>query len=90
MTTNHHKITFVPEKRKFEGIDVDQVKFWESCYPDVDVVDCLLKKMPAWLDGNPNRASKYKNWKRFIVGWLSRQQERYSSFGRKDNGIKGL
>ena len=83
MSTNVHKISYNSELRKFEGIDVDQVTFWESCYPEVDVVDCLLHKMPAWLDGNPNRLKK--NYKRFIVNWLSRQQDRYSKFKKEES-----
>ena len=73
------KIDFNFNTLQFEGITIEQVKFWEECYPDVDVIACLTKKMPAWLDGNPEKAHK-KNWKRFIVGWLSRQQERYEQF----------
>jgi hypothetical protein len=73
------KIEFDFEKKEFKNITVSQVQFWENCYPDVDVVMCLTKKMPAWLNGNPQKAHK-KNWKRFIVNWLSRQQERYEQF----------
>jgi hypothetical protein len=64
---------------KFENITVAQVQFWEAAYPDVDVIAALTKKMPAWLDANPEKAHK-KKWKRFIVHWLSRQQERYEQF----------
>lgn len=74
------KITFSFETLKFENITVDQVKFWESAYPDVDVVDILTKKMPVWLDANPDKACKYKKWKRFIVNWLSKQQDKYEQF----------
>lgn len=70
------KITFNFELLKWEGITVDQVKLWESAYPNLDVVDILTKKMPVWLDANPQKAHK-KNYKRFIVNWLSRQGERY-------------
>lgn len=76
-----NKIQFTFETMRFENITVDQVKFWENCYPSVDVIDTLTKKMPAWLDANPEKARK-KNWKRFIVNWLSRQEERYSQFRR--------
>ena len=75
------KVVFNFNTMKWEGITVAQVKLWESAYPDVDVVDVLLKKMPVWLSSNPRKARK-KNWPRFIVNWLSRQQERYSQFRR--------
>lgn len=83
MSPNVVKITFNFDTLKFENITVDQVKFWEECFPDVDVIDIILKKAPAWLDANPQKAHK-KNWKRFIVNWLSRQQDRYSQFSRRD------
>jgi len=75
-----NRIVFDFELMKWQGITVEQVKFWESCYPEVDVIDTLTKRIPAWLDANPTKACKYKNWKRFINGWLSRQQDRYSQF----------
>ena len=74
-------IVFNFETMKWEGITVDQVKFWEEAYGDVDVIKTLTKKIPAWLDANPQKARK-KNWKRFIVNWLSREQERYEQFRR--------
>ena len=78
------KIDFDFEKKEFRHITVDQVKFWESVFPDVDVIHHLEHRMPAWLDGNPSRAKK--NYKRFIVNWLSAQQERYSQFKGGDHG----
>ncbi len=73
------KITFDFEKLRWENITVEQVKLWESAYPDCDVIDILTKKMIIWLDSNPQKAHK-KNWKRFITNWLSRQQEGYDRF----------
>jgi len=69
------KIAFDFDSMEWENITIDLVKFWEQCYPDVNVIDVLTKRMPAWLDANPRKAHK-KQWKRFIVGWLSREQER--------------
>jgi len=74
------KIQFDFQNMKWIGITVKYVKFLENSYPEVDVIDTLTKRMPAWLDANPAKACKYKNWKRFINGWLSRQQDRYSQF----------
>lgn len=76
-----NNIYFDFDARRWRGLNVEQIKFWEECYPDLDVIDILSKKMPVWLDANPNKAQK-KNWKRFIVNWLSRQQERYDTFKR--------
>jgi len=79
MSTSDHKITFNFTTLKWENITVEQVQLWEKAYPDCDVIDILTKKMPSWLDANPAKAKK-KNWKRFIVNWLSRQQDRYDQF----------
>jgi len=75
------KITFNFDTLKWEGITVEQVKFWEAAYPLVDVIETLARRMPAWLDANPQKAHK-KNYKRFIVNWLSRQQDKYNQFRR--------
>jgi len=79
------RITFNFEKLKWENITVEQVKLWESAYPDCDVVDILTKKMPVWMDANLQKAHK-KNYKRFIVNWLSRQQDRYGQFKNPSGG----
>lgn len=71
-------IVFNRETLKWEGITVEQVKFWESVYKDVDVVEQILKRMPAWLDAHPH--NNYKNWKAFINGWLQRDQRKYDQF----------
>jgi hypothetical protein len=76
------KISFDFENLQWDGITVEQVKMWEKAYSLCDVVDILTQKIPVWLDANPQKAKSYKNWKRFIVNWLSRQQERYEQFKR--------
>lgn len=70
------------EAKEWIGITVDQVKEWETTFPLVDVVNELTRKMPVWLQGNPDKANRYKKWGRFIVNWLSWQQERYEQFRR--------
>jgi len=76
------KITFNFTEMRWENITIDYVKFLEEAYPLVDVVDVITKRIPVWLDANPQKACKYKNWKRFLNGWLARQQERYEQFRR--------
>lgn len=67
------------ETQEWEGITVEQIKKWEEAFPDCDVVDILLKKMPIWFDSNPEKAHKTR-WKKFITNWLSRQQDGYDKF----------
>ena len=78
---SNEKIEFNFDTLKFENITIDDVKWWESVYPDVDVVEVLTKRMPDWLLSNPAKAHK-KNWRRFITNWLARQQDRYGQFKR--------
>ena len=70
------EIKYNHETEKWEGITVEQVKKFEQAFPDVNVVDILLYRIPCWLDANPRKAQK-KQWKRFIVNWLSKQQSQY-------------
>ena len=51
------------------------VKGWQMTYPDVDVV-CELRKMKSWLEANPKRRKTRIGMKRFINGWLSREQDK--------------
>lgn len=41
---------------------------WSEAFPNADVLG-ELKKMSAWLDANPGK--RKKQYKRFIVNWLS-------------------
>jgi hypothetical protein len=67
------EIYFDFETKKFVNITLSQVKFWEGCYPDVDIVDQILFKAPAWLDAYPKRRT-YKRWKAFLVNWFRKGQ----------------
>ena len=52
--------------------DVDE---WEQSFPAVDVLQ-QLRAMRAWLDANPTKRKTKRGIKRFIVSWLSREQDR--------------
>lgn len=47
---------------------------WAEAYPACDV-DRQLRAMSEWLRANPAKAHK-SNWRRFIVNWLKREQDR--------------
>jgi hypothetical protein len=47
---------------------------WAAAYPGA-VLDRELAKATAWLRANPKRAGR-RNWRRFIVGWLQRCQDK--------------
>lgn len=47
---------------------------WSSLFPAVQVMQ-QLRNMRAWLDANPTRRKTKSGIKRFIVGWLSKEQD---------------
>jgi hypothetical protein len=53
----------------------EQVEEWAKLYPAVDVMQ-ELRKMKGWLDANPSRRKTKKGILRFIINWLSKEQDR--------------
>ena len=47
---------------------------WATAFPGA-VLDQELAKATAWLKANPKRAGR-RNWRRFLVGWLQRCQDK--------------
>ena len=58
----------------------DQIDKWQSIYLGVNVF-AEVYKMFAWLEANPKNKKTYQGMPRFIVNWLSRQQDRASRNG---------
>lgn len=58
----------------WSGISDQDREEWSSAYPTCDI-DRQLAAMHQWLLSNPAK-SKKKQWRRFVTGWLSREQER--------------
>ena len=52
----------------------DLLSEWSSLFPAVCVMQ-ELRNMRAWLDANPTRQKTKSGIKRFIVGWLSKEQD---------------
>lgn len=57
------------------GVTVSEVKKYRELYPAVDVMQ-ELRNMVGWLDGNPSKRKTKAGVRRFINGWLSREQDR--------------
>jgi hypothetical protein len=58
----------------WQGIeDADRAE-WAAAFPGA-VLDQELAKATAWLKANPQRCGK-RNWRRFLVGWLQRCQDK--------------
>lgn len=69
------EIAFSFDKRCFENINPKDLEDWKELYPNVDVPR-ELKEMTQWILANPSKARSKKLWRKFIVGWLQRQNEK--------------
>ena len=58
----------------WQGITDADRREWADAFPGA-VLDQELAKATAWLRANPTRAGR-RNWRRFVVGWLQRCQEK--------------
>ena len=70
------------------GVSSGDVEQWEKSYPAVDVMQAL-GAMRSWLDANPKNRKTKAGIKRFIVSWLSKNQDRaprVSQNAKKDEG----
>lgn len=68
-------IQIVLNDKSFFDITQKQVDEWKELFPAVDVMQ-ELRKMKAWCDANPERRKTRKGVNRFIVSWLSKEQDR--------------
>ena len=59
---------------------------WKDLYPAVDILQ-ELRKMKGWLDSNPTKRKAQRGIKRFINGWLAREQDRNVVKGGR-NGLE--
>lgn len=57
------------------GVTASEVKKYRELYPAVDVMQ-ELRNMVGWLDSNPAKRKTKAGVRRFINGWLSREQDR--------------
>ena len=62
-----------------------KVSTWQELFPAVDVKQ-ELNKMRAWSDANPSKRKTKGGVERFIVNWLSREQDK----GRSRNAPQGM
>lgn len=67
------------------GVTASKVSTWQVLFPAVDVKQ-ELNKMRAWSDANPSKRKTKRGVERFIVNWLSREQDK----GRARNAPQGM
>ena len=73
-------IEFDFETRTWKGIEPGDIEPWNKAYPACDVL-VELNAMREWLLANPNK--RKVNYRKFIVNWLSRQQQRGGTNNRR-------
>jgi len=77
------KISFDYETKRFLNVTDDLRTRWQEAYPAVDVLS-ELRRAEAWADANPkNRKS---NWKRFLINWLTRAQDKAVRVANRNSG----
>ncbi len=68
-------------------VSSEQVREWADAFPAVDVL-AELKKAKAWLNANPTRGKTHRGMAKFIVGWLTREQDKGRPAGKQNsNGV---
>lgn len=68
-----HDHDIKPDEEGWAGVTESDLSKWTKAYPAVDIHGELAKAL-AWAFANPKK--RKANWRRFLVGWLSRQQEK--------------
>ena len=51
------------------------IDMWSNLYPAVDVMQ-QLRNMAGWIDGNPSKRKTRSGIKRFVNGWLAKEQNK--------------
>lgn len=64
--------------KTYYDVPLSDIALWKDTYPAVDI-EGELKRMIAWLDGNPTKRKTRRGIKRFINSWLSRTQDKGGS-----------
>ncbi len=62
---------------------------WQELYPAVDILQ-ELRKMKGWLDSNPTRRKTKNGIRKFINGWLSKEQDKQHSSTPRNKNKNGL
>lgn len=68
------EICFSFEDKSFQNINPSDIKTWQELFPAINV-EHELKLMADWCLSNPTKAKSKKLWRKFISGWLKRNNE---------------
>ncbi len=61
------------------AVTTEDVKQYGELYPSVNV-EQELRNMRGWLDANPDKRKTPRGIRRFVNGWLAREQDRGGSY----------
>lgn len=75
------------EEAKFFNIKEEHIVGWKQAYPACDII-IELYKMREWLLANPAQAKS--NYRRFIVNWLTSQQNKGGTKGIDKQRFSGI
>lgn len=67
-----YAFTYDWDQKRFSGITDEMKERWRQAYPSIDIEWCLRdmeEKIPA-------KGYHKQNWPRFVVFWLSKEQDR--------------
>lgn len=78
-------ITLTLNDKSEYPISEEQAEEWAGLYPAVDVIQ-QLRSMKGWLDANPTKRKTKAGIKRFINGWLSKEQNKGGSVPSQGGG----
>lgn len=70
--------------KTFYDVPIQKISEWKETFPAVCVED-QLKRMIVWCNANPTRKKTRRGVERFIVNWLTREQDRCSVYGKSVN-----
>ena len=78
-------ITITLNDKTEYAITEDEVAEYKELYPAVDVPQAL-RNMKGWCNDHPNKRKTRSGIKRFIGGWLRKEQDRGGSSARNEKG----
>ncbi len=59
----------------FYKVQLEKIKEWKEAFPAVDI-EVQLRGMAAWCNANPKKRKTRRGIQRFIVNWLSSEQDK--------------
>lgn len=72
--TPNSSISLPLNDKSFYDVPIGDIENWKDAFPAVDI-ESQLKRMIVWLNANPTKKKTRRGINRFIVSWLSKEQD---------------